>query len=757
MTIKLILAVLLLFPIPVTVIAQYDQGNRQGDGVISGWVYDAESMEPVASANVFLDSLFISTTTTTDGRFEILHVPPATYRLVARRIGYKTYVEENLRISSSELISRSIMLQPAELKAEEIIVTATRREQTAQMAPASVAILNINDLRNRSIVTFDQALEMVPGISVHRSAGISVQSLSIRGSSDVAGGGIGNRVLLMIDGRPALASDSGGALWSLVPINFIDRVEVVKGAFSSLYGSTAMGGVINVITRHPTYSSVTTVDIGYGFYQKPHTSLRHTDRTAWQSQFDLSHSGNRESIGYLISLSRKQSDGYSENSAYEFYSVFGKVLYDFNRVRNLELSFGASLAENDYPHTWLSNLQPLRVLPKYRDDRQKKINYSVDLLYRAVPGARVKYSSRFYFYRKAARSYFNRDDPLLSIPGNEPYGLKTVIDADKFGNITQLDYYLNERNYLISGLDVQIDHVNSSPDTIMFGNHQVDNIALYIQDEAELIPGLKATLGLRYDWNHLAGGSTLGQISPKLALVYSPQEYIAFRTLLGQAFRAPSIAERFFRQELGGGTLFKPNPGLKAERMDFSLETGMRWRLNDFAEVDIAYFHYHYRDLIYWVEISAEEGVTYTLFQVRNLNRALMKGVETEINLRWKPYFSTSLSYVYLNAKDRSENRLDDLLAYRMRHLLFFSMDGHIGRFTLNLNGRYRSKVDEVFLYPLEAPDAFVVVNMKASIHLGKLLHLWTAVNNLFDKQYEELARYRMPGRNWIFGTSIQF
>ncbi|MCI0692932.1 TonB-dependent receptor [candidate division KSB1 bacterium] len=731
--------------LPIMLAAQPEAVDKELTGVISGQVYDAETKQPLAAVNVFVDSLLVGTATANDGKFVLSYLQPGAYRLVASRIGYETY-DETILVSPGKLVARQIALRSTEVTGEEVTVTAARREQTAQMAPASVVIMNARDLRVRSVTTFDQALEMVPGIAVFRTSGVSVQSLSIRGSSDVAGGGVGNRVLLMIDGRPALTPDTGGALWSLVPTNFIDHIEVVKGAFSSLYGSNAMGGVINVITRRPAYRAMTSVDLGYGFYDKAHSDLRYTNNLPAQSQLELSHSGNRGRVSYLLNLSRKQSDGHSENTAYEFYNVYGKMLYDFRQNRNLELSLGTVIADNDYPHTWLNNLQPFRVSSEYRDDRQQKRVYSADLLYWAVPSARAKYSSRFYFYRNASRSYFN-----------QPFDLQTNVDADKWGNLTQFDYYLNPRHYLIAGLDVQIDHVTSSPDTVMYGDRRVNNAAVYLQDEINLAASLTATVGWRYDWNHLVDGKTLQQSSPKLGLVYRPYESLAARLLVGQAFRAPSIAERFFQYELGGGTHFKPNPDLKAERIDFSLETGTRWRLGDFVDLDLAYFRHHYRDMIYWVEISAEEGVLYTLFQVRNLKRALIQGFDAGVNLHWQRRFHASLNYTYLDAKDRSSDRNDDRLAYRNRHSFFFSTDANIGRFTLSVHGQYRSKPDEVFLYPRDIPQGFFVANTKATMRLSEQYQLSLAVNNIFDTQYEELERYRMPGRNWILGARVQF
>jgi outer membrane cobalamin receptor len=232
---------------------------------------------------------------------------------------------------------------------------------------------------------------------------------------------------------------------------------------------------------------------------------------------------------------------------------------------------------------------------------------------------------------------------------------------------------------------------------------------------------------------------------------------LALRLLVGQAFRSPSIAERFFQRELGGGTLFKPNPFLKPERLDFSLETGLRWRWQNFAEIDLAYFRYHYRDMLYWIEISQEEGVLYTLFQVRNLNRALMQGWESELRLHWKNHLHASLSYTYLDAQDQSPNRTEDFLAYRVRQAFFFAADANIKRLTLSWHGQYKGKMEEVFLYPRDIPQAFWVNHAKATLRLNDRYQLSFAVNNIFDKQYEELERYRMPGRNWILGTRVQF
>ena len=117
-----------------------------------------------------------------------------------------------------------------------------------------------------------------------------------------------------------------------------------------------------------------------------------------------------------------------------------------------------------------------------------------------------------------------------------------------------------------------------------------------------------------------------------------------------------------------------------------------------------------------------------------------------------------SANYTFLDARDQSPGRADDTLAYRPRHTANFGADlGVAHRWMLHGDARYRSHIEEVFLYPLQAPDAYWVFNANVQYRLSEMVNLTAKVNNMFDEQYEELARYRMPGRNWIFGVSLRF
>jgi outer membrane receptor for ferrienterochelin and colicin len=332
---------------------------------------------------------------------------------------------------------------------------------------------------------------------------------------------VGNRVLLLVDGRPALTSDSGGAFWSLVPVQFIDHVEVVKGAFSSLYGSTAMGGVINVITRRPGPVAAGKLEMKVGFFEEPE-AFQYTSGTPLQNEVSVDYSGKVGSTGFLLSGSRKESDGYAENTAYEFYDGYGKLVWNPNESRTLELTLGGGQAKNDYPHAWLSSGQPLEVRDSYADDYQEKKYASADLWYWGFSGEDIKYSMRAYYYHHEQFSFFNQDDPAQTIPGNEAYGFSTEIDGNQIGNLLQVEARLGGRHRVVVGTDFQLDNVVSSPDSILYGDHQINNYAAFAQDDVMLTRSLTATVGARYDWNHLVGVRTLEQLSPKLALCGRP-------------------------------------------------------------------------------------------------------------------------------------------------------------------------------------------------------------------------------------------
>ncbi|MCB0555260.1 MAG: TonB-dependent receptor [Phaeodactylibacter sp.] len=731
-------------------------GFQNAAGSIVGLVRDAETKEPLPFVNIRIADKQIGAATEVDGTFRIENLSPGRYALVASYIGYGEQVVEAVEVTDGSNTSINIELLPASIIAEEVIVTASLKPQAVKLAPASIGLVTSKQIKEKNLLTFDQAFDEVPGVIVTRSSGANVQALSIRGASEVAGGGIGNRVLLLIDGRPALSPESGGALWNLVPLSSIERIEVVKGAYSSLYGSSAMGGVINVITRKPSFEPQTRLHLNYGLYNRAPASSGYSRFNDFKT-LELSHSRKYNNFAYLFDAGWKTNDGHREKSGFDLFNFYTKASWQFAKNRYLQLSANANRIFNDTPATWLSKRQAYSVAPYRLDDYQDRREFNTDLYYYALPNELVKYSTRFYYYHNFSKFTFDDD------PGNDStnvnFGKQLVsessIRTQRLGNVTQVDLYTQSNHYLIAGTDVKWDKVVGLPDTVLYGRHQALSLGAYVQDEITFSEQFITTIGVRFDHYNIPGEVSESNISPKLAMVYTPKPGLSLRTLLAQAFRDPAMAERYIKFEQGGGLRFRPNPGLRPEKLILSAELGAKVSLAPGASLDLAVFYNHYKDLISFQQLS--KPLEPLLYEVINLKAAVMQGMELSYQQHWGNFLTLSLGYTFLDAKDISEERINDELAYKVRHAFSASATAYHGGFILNVNSRYRSRIKEVFIYPGSEPDAAFILNAKLSYKIANRHTCYFAVDNINNAQYEELERYRMPGRSYVAGLEWNF
>lgn len=747
-------------------------------GSITGLIVDKETNEIISSASVRLvqsgTDVVYKTESDLKGKYSFLNLSQGNYVLSVYRLGYKEYSAE-ISLEASEQKVLNLYITSALLETEKINVTATRTEQTLQKTPSSISLVTADEIKNKNKITFDQVLEDVQGVTINRTSGINVSALSIRGSSDVAGGGIGNRVLLLLDGRPSLTGDSKGALWSLIPVSVIERTEVVKGAFSSLYGSSAIGGVVNVITKKPTYKPYTSINLNGGFYQKLNDSLKFSDKLQTFTGLNILHSNTYKKFSYLLDFDYKKNDGYAEQTNYNFYSGIGKFTYDLFGNRDLEFTLQYTNSESGYPHYWYvppgGYAQPYKTTPFYAGDKIKKETQSFDLNYNAIANSKTKYSSRFYYYKLDSKSIYNPNNPVSIQYGEKGQPFENYITSYNFGNISQVDYNISDKHYLIGGIDLQWNIVRSAPASILYGNQQQYNIGAYAQEQWNIfyknnVPVLTSTIGGRFDYNKFIGSFEEKQLSPKLSLLYSPQsksvilDNTSYRFLVGSAFRSPSIAELYFKKELFGGFDFVYNPNLKPEQMA-SIEFGFRKQFKARFNLDVSVFYNLYDNLIQYVNIGTSPNGP---FQVQNVAKAQVKGIEfyidynSSLNLFNEKFnYGFEFDYTYLDARDLSQNRTDEFLPYKPKHLFNSSINlGYYG-FNYNVNGKYVSKIEEVYFFKYEEPKAYFLLNMKLSKTIGRHVSLFVAVNNLTDKFYQELERIAAPNRNFNSGITIDF
>ena len=725
-----------------------------GQWTLSGQVREAESGEGLSYVNIIFDGQsHLNTTSDQKGDFQLEMLYDEAYDITFLMIGFQTV---HLYHITKDSIPLHITLHPEIYNTDEVIVSASRKTQSLNLAPASVGLVTRQQLQERGTSSFDDAFNSINGVVATRSSNSNVQSLSIRGASEVAGGGIGNRVLLLLDGRPAITPESGGALWNLVPLGAIEKVEVIKGAYSSLFGSSAMGGVINVITRQPDTMAHTDVHLHYGFYETPPA---YTDYTGYHdfSGLDITHSNRIDKISYVFNASVKDNDGHRESTSFNLTNLFGKVRYAFSPNRNMEMSIIHNHIHNDTPASWVSFLQPYHVREYRKDDTQDRREINADLHYEAYAHSNLKYSTRFYYYGAFSDFIFNGDpaNDSTNVNTGKQYVDEENVDVHRLGNNTQVDINLTKHHYLIGGFELQADKVEGQPDTVLYGKHKAWNAGFYAQDEITAGRKWTITAGARYDYYNITGTFMESNVSPKIAAVYKASNSLSFRSLLARAFRNPSIAERYTKFEQGGGFSFQISPYLKAEKLTLSAELGSKISFGTKLKLDAALYYNRYKDLISYKQVSLPGEPL--IFEVVNLAKSLMQGFEC--SFEYDPFKNLKLlaGYNYLDARDQSDGRVNDVLPYKSKHTTYFNVIYSYKFLHLSVLGRSRSKIDEVFIYPGSEPAGYFLLNTKLSARITRSLSAYMQVDNITDVQYEEIERYRMPGRSYGLGVNFSF
>src|SRR5690606_10533295 len=225
----------------------------------------------------------------------------------------------------------------------------------------------------------------------------------------------------------------------------------------------------------------------------------------------------------------------------------------------------------------------------------------------------------------------------------------------------------------------------------------------------------------------------------------------SFRALIARAYRNPSIAERFIKFEQGGGLSFIQSPSLRSEKLTLSAEVGAKFATGNRLRWDVAVFYNKYTDLISYRQVPTPGGEF--LFEVINLNRAIMQGLEIELAYPISRRLFLRAGYTWLDARDDSPNRLNDVLAYKPRHTSFANLHYTAGIFSLFGEARSRSRLEEVFIYPGSEPDGYLLFNVKADVRIREAWRVYGRVENATNREYEEVERYRMPGRTWTCGV----
>ncbi|MBI3363546.1 MAG: TonB-dependent receptor [Ignavibacteriae bacterium] len=707
-------------------------------GIVQGNIRSADDKQPLFGATVLLQGTVYGTTTDQNGSFIMKNIPQGSYTLTVSMIGYKR-VLQSVSIQRGDNPLLAIELEPTVIQTAPVIVTANKHEQSLEEVPVSVSVVDDRTLAYRNAVTVDEALRYVPGVNITQS------QVNIRGSTGYSYG-VGTRVLLLVDGSPLLTGDTGEIIWESIPTVSIERIEIVKGAGSALYGSSALGGVINIITKRAAEHPETRLRLYGGVYEMPRYS-------EWQwSKDPRPFSGimgtYQQHVGeWTLGFggSRTVNDGYKRNDFWKRWNVWSRVGYDLSAFQSVDISFNL--------------LDQRRANFLYWKDLNHALEPKDDQLFQRVQSLRWSLSGNYrYFvssgiFATAKLSWFRSrwDD---NIPNRfDPYGSNSRSDF-LIGEL-QMNYRPASHHMVTAGINGNFNNVDA--DTI-FGKHSSIGSALYLQDEIAIPDSIRLILGGRYDYQKVEGIDRFSQLNPKLGLVYSPTGSTSLRASLGSGFRAPSIAEAYTTTDAGGITIL-PNLDLRPER-SLSIEIGGMHTFGSTVTTDLALFRNEFWDLI---EPSfAADG--YVHFQ--NITRARITGGEFVLRLNaLKGLLPAQVSYTYVYPEDLTKN---DILKYRPRHLVYVSLQGILPPFTLGADFRYISRterIDDELVFSGTVPDGdqrveIYVTDVRVSAELrfaGLSITSTFHVNNLFQYYYTDFIGNLGPTRNYVLSVETVF
>ena len=731
---------------------------RGETGSIEGKVTDRERGAPLQGATIRIFGTAFTATSDEDGRFEISDIPPGTYTIEIGAPGYEPVIVHRREVAAQKALFLEVQLGEEFIYTlDEIVVTATRVRERIGDIDGSVSVMNRSAIEALPTVTVVDVLDMLPGFQTYSADGNSMsQGVNVRGFT---GGGLAEYLLVMVDGVPINDLETGLVNWNLIPVGKVERIEVLRGPSSALYGDMALGGVINIMTGETQGQSSTEVSFEGGSYGEYSGSL-HLNR-------------NSGAAAYEIFASKQRRDGWREHSDWRGETVTGRVRSAMGKGWNLSLSSINQRIRSQTPGPLtVDQLQEDReqsIFPLDGEDQRRHLLFlNVD---REDPNRwRVETNLSFQY---------KDDDMFRTLFFETKEQLK---DTYSLGVNTQTSRQLSWKeieHHLVLGAGLEWGRMRStyydlladgersgSPATEGSGTRR--KMAAYLQDKIVPVTDVSLTLGLRWDGiyddydDELNPASTFtsdkSAFSAKIGLNWKPDGKGHLYANVGRAFKAPTMEQLFdqrpFSTGYGDGFVFISNAGLKAQT-GTNYEIGMKRKLHPLLEASLALYQMDMED-----EIDFDLGnLTYV-----NIGQSRHRGFEGEA--RFKPFsgLSSFLSYTYSDAQYRSGentgNQINNIPHHMMScGLLYASTLGLTsGVFLHSVKDQYLDGSNE---HPLAD---YTTVNVRLSFEKNHL-SLSLDMNNLFDAEYSSFGYvdplmnlemlYPAAGRNIRGGVTV--
>ncbi|MBM4136806.1 MAG: TonB-dependent receptor [Nitrospira sp.] len=581
------------------------------------------------------------------------------------------------------------------IKLEEVVVTATRIEESVEDIAQDVTVITKKEIESGSYRTVPEIIRNVSGLNLfeYGNRGSSA-SVSLRGSTS-------EQVLILIDGKRLNKPGDGGVDLNTIsiPLENIERIEILRGASSALYGADAMGGVINIITRIPD-EPATKFSASYG---------RFVTR-------DLSFNTSRKigKTGFNLSLSKESSEGFRTNSDYDIDAINTKITFDLSKDIRADLNI-------DYNHKDAGSPGSLTWTTPFATQTDENLLTGIAF--------KTKDTSLKFYSHNSRIQYTN--------PGIEDNTHKNHVN----GLDLQHSILIGSSNLLTGGfelLEEDIDSRDNINTANSVGKHSRTRKGMFLQNETSLFEKIVLTLGARYD-----DIDSKNRLSPKASFLVKLPDQTNVSLSAGKGFRVPTMNALYW-PDTGWAV---GNPNLKPEQST-EYEGSIQKFFGNNGNIKLVAFEKKSKDLIQWQEISPWR------WSPVNVAKARVRGVETEGKVHINAA-DVGLSYTFMDPEDRTTGHK---IRFSTRHQIKGTASIYPAKgTTVSLEGSY------VTNYVVQAgdPRCYFLLDGKLSQKVkpsnGFTGEIFITGKNILDRGFQTETGYPMPPVQFIGGISLNF
>ena len=594
-----------------------------------------------------------------------------------------------------------------------MVVTATRTESKMVDVPVNATVISAEKIADRHYLDVADALKDVPGATVIDSGeGADEKKIILNGDE---------RVLVLVNGRRVnfdvgTMSRASYDLNQIPDVSLIERIEVVKGHGGALYGSDAVGGVVNIITKKMDHS-YGKVSMGFGSQQARDAKAMYTIK---EGKTGVMVAASKYKQGYYKykDVADNSTKRWPGDTKFENEKVSLKIAQELTETSNLEVGYDFS------KYSGISQYSVTSPWPSLIDKKTNNIYMKYDWLMNDTDQG----------YLQVYRNKYEYDN----------FG---KIDEKVTGFEAQQAISTAENNKLVVGASYRSSHVNAVTASY---NDKINNKALFVSDQWEFAPNWTLDAGVRYDKHSTAGSKTTW--SAGLNKKFDENSHAYFNW--GQVFKAPTLDDLYYYNDSKYESY--GNPNLKPEKGD-TWTIGYGTKIADKTSVNISYFQSKLEDAIDWDTTNSDNA---SVSIVRNVDKQKKNGMELSVAHELNDNWDLEASYTYIRVKNNEHGSGYVRDANYIPNMYRFGVRYHDDLWNADLFLRGGSGADK----SAYVDSKYMTLDMSVAYKATKDLSFYAKGYNLFNKAYAESAgvnggtyTYPAQGRRFIIGAEYTF